>query len=339
VTALATLPDAGIMHLDLDTSVQLGGAETLAVGVKRVALDQFEHAASGFFDGEDVFPMAVHEARKSLKRVRALLRLLQGELEGRVFRFEDRTLRDTGRMLASVRSSTSMLAVAGLIKDLYGDLLAPDTFDGLIARLARRRDLVLAQAMEDPHLVIAVVRSLERAHGRYASWPTDPDAREIYGMGVRDRYESIGPGLGDTYSTGRHEMVTAYTHPTAHNFHQWRKRVKYLRHQMEFLVPLWPEVIAGTAVTLDRLGFVLGEDHDLAELGALVTERPELCPDPAERSLLHALVRQRQVELRFAAEVMGRRVYAEKPGSLRARFGEYWEGRRLSISLPSPAQP
>jgi CHAD domain-containing protein len=130
-------------------------------------------------------------------------------------------------------------------------------------------------------------------------------------------------------------MVTAYTHPTAHNFHQWRKRVKYLRHQMEFLVPLWPEVIAGTAATLDRLGMVLGEDHDLAELLILVEERPEMCSSPAERSLLFALARQRQTELRHAADVLGRLVYAEKPASLRGRFGAYWESRRVATSEPN----
>ena len=153
-------------------------------------------------------------------------------------------------------------------------------------------------------------------------------------MGIRDGYEAIAPGLHATYGRGRREMVTAYTRRTPEHFHAWRKRAKYLRHQMEFLAPLWPEVVAGMAVTLHRLGEVLGEDHDLAEVIELIHERPDLCPDPRERSLFTALAQQRRSELQLAAEILGRRVYAEKPGSLRARFGEYWEARHLAISRP-----
>ena len=128
--------------------------------------------------------------------------------------------------------------------------------------------------------------------------------------------------------------MTAYRRSTPEDFHKWRKRAKYLRHQMEFLAPLWPEVIAGVAVTLDRLGEILGEDHDLAELVSLLYERPDLCPNPRERSLFAALAQQRRSELHVAAEILGRRVYAEKPGSLQARFGEYWDSRQLAISQP-----
>ena len=104
-----------------------------------------------------------------------------------------------------------------------------------------------------------------------------------------------------------------------------------MRHQMEFLAPLWPEVVVGTAMTLERLGNVLGEDNDLAELLSLLRERPDLCPDPRERSLFRALAQQRRNELQIAAEILGRRVYAEKPDSLTARFGEYWGARQMAI--------
>lgn len=127
-------------------------------------------------------------------------------------------------------------------------------------------------------------------------------------------------------------MVTAYRSESSEDFHAWRRRVKDLRHQMEFLAPLWPEVVVGMAMTLDRLGTLLGEDHDLAELTTLIRSRPDLCPDQRERSLFFALVRQRRSELRVASEILGRRVYAEKPVSLAGRFGEYWDSRQIAIS-------
>ncbi len=297
-------------------------------------MDQLELAASGYFEGESEFGTAVHESRKAIKRTRSLLRLVRGELSDRVYRYEDQSLRDTGRMVSEVRSAAAVVEAATLIRELYGDLLAEGTFVEMIDRLSKRRDIIELRALEDPHLVGRVVRNLERAYNRYASWPTDEDAREVYGMGIRDSFDAIHSGLEDTYKTGRVEMVQAYEQPSAKRFHQWRKRAKYLRHQMEFLAPLWPEVVVGTAMTLERLGRILGEEHDLAELLTLFGERSDLCPDPRERSLFSALVTQRRSELQVAAEILGRRVYAEMPGSLSHRFGEYWDSRQLASSRP-----
>lgn len=315
-----------------DPSLQLGESEPLGVGVKRVTMEQLEHAAGGFFDLESSLTIAVHESRKSIKRTRALLRLVRGELSEQIFDFENKSLRDTARLISEVRSAQGVLNAAMSIQDLYGELLAGGTFGELISRLERRLELTEMKAVEDPNLIGRVVRGLERAHNRYNSWPTEADAREVYGMGIRDSYDAIAPGLTGTYRHGRETMVTAYRRGGSGVFHEWRKRAKDMRHQMEFLVPLWPEVVVGTAMTLERLGDLLGEDNDLAELQNLLRDRPDLCPNPRERSLLRALSSQRRSELKLAAEVLGRRVYAEKPQSLVGRFGEYWEARQMALT-------
>ena len=331
VTVPPVLASGDLAPARFDLELQLGHAEPLAVGVKRVTMGQLEHAASGFFEGPESFGAAVHGTRKSVKRVRALLRLVRGELPERVFRFENESLRDTGRILADIRAAQGVLDAATSLHDIYGDLLAAGTFGELLERLARRRDLAELNALEDPNLVGRVIRSLERAYQRFGSWPTDPDAREVYGVGIRDQYAAIRPGLGRTFAHGRRSMAAAYREVPGSDFHEWRKRVKDLRHQIEVLAPLWPEVLVGTAMTLDYLGDLLGEDNDLAELVDLVAERPDLCSDPRQRSLLRALAEQRRSELQQASEILGRRVFAEKPVNLTHRFGEYWESRQMAI--------
>ncbi|HUG32128.1 MAG TPA: CHAD domain-containing protein [Acidimicrobiia bacterium] len=331
MTVLATSPPGDQDLAAFDTSLQLGESEPLGTGVKRVTMEQLELAASGFFGGEMMLCDAVHESRKSIKRVRALLRLVQGEIPENIFDFENQSLRNTARLVAAIRSAQGVLDAAVSIQSLYGDLLADGTFSDMIDRLGRRRDFAELNAVEDPNLIGRVVRGLEKAYHRYGSWPTDPEAREIYGIGIRDSFEAVAPGLSVTYGNGRHRMVRAYRRNEPGDFHGWRKRVKDMRHQMEFLAPLWPEVVVGTAMTLERLGNILGEDNDIAELVSLLRDRPDLCPDPRERSLFRALAEQRRRELQVAAEILGRRVYAEKPDSLTARFGEYWGARKMAI--------
>lgn len=332
MTVLATTkPGEGELAV-FDTSLQLGESEPLGSGVKRVTMEQLELAAGRFFDADLGLEGAVHESRKSIKRVRALLRLVRSEIPDRIYDFENESLRDTARLVSEVRSTQGVVNAARSIQQLYGESLADGTFGELVARLERRRDLAELNAMEDPDLVGRVVRGLERAFHRYRSWPTDPDAREVYGLGIRDEYDAISPGLDSTYGRGRQTMVTAYRRGGPGDFHEWRKRVKDLRHQMEFLAPLWPEVVVAVAMTLDRLGNILGEDNDLAELQDLLRRRADLCSNSRERSLFHALATQRRSELQLAAELLGRRVYAEEPHSLVARFGEYWASRHIAIS-------
>lgn len=333
MTLPATTSGIGTAPFAVDPRHQLGRSEPLGVGVKRVALEEFERAAAGFFAPEEHFHNAVHVARKSIKRVRAILAAVRGDLGEKVYGYEDQFLRDTGRMLSEVRSAVAVTEVAVLIRDIYGEFLAPGTFDETVRGLERRRDILTLKTMEDPHLVGQVVSNLERAHQRYLAWPTDTGT-DVYGRAIRDSYAALQPGMRTTYREGRSRMVKAYTRPSDDNFHDWRRRVKALRYQLEFLMPLWPEVLVGVAMTLDTLGGLLGEDHDFADLLTLLRVRPDLCANPRERSVLFALATQRRAELRLAAEILGRRVYADHPDAFGHRFGEYWASRSQALSTP-----
>lgn len=301
--------------------------EPLGAGLKRLSLQELDAAISGFYDGEGAFREAVHDARKATKKVRALLRLVRAEIGDKVYRFENTWLRDTARRLSPVRGAAVAVEAFDLIRDLYGPLLAEGTFEETWHRLVTRRDRAEERAMEDPDLLPRVVGDLERARARYQAWPAGEESRSVYGMGIRHDFAALGPGLDATYRRGRREMVVAYQQPAPEHFHRWRKRVKYLRHQMEILTPIWPEVMVAMAITFDRIGELLGEEHDLAELLRLVAERRDLCPNPMERSLFAALAEQRRSDLQTACRILGRRVFAETPGALEERISAYWESR------------
>jgi CHAD domain-containing protein len=309
---------------------RLHPGEPIGAGLKRLGVESIDEAISVFYDGEETFREAVHVARKSTKRVRALLRLVRYEVGEQVFGFENRVMRDTARLISEVRTSAVLVNAVEDIREMYAPLLADGTFDDVQERLTLQRDRTEERIMEDPEIVPRVVSNLERARGRFESWPTDPDARSVYGIGLRHDYRAIGPGLKATHARGRREMVAAYHAPSPETFHRWRKRAKYLKHQMEILTPLWPEVMIGMAITLDRISDLLGQDHDLAELLQALADRPDLCPNPLERSLMSALAEQRRSDLQIASRILGRRIYAEGPAALSARLGAYWESMELA---------
>ncbi len=123
-------------------------------------------------------------------------------------------------------------------------------------------------------------------------------------------------------------MSDAYADPSTSSFHLWRKRVRYLRYQMELLAPVWPQVIGGLARDLSNLAEGLGAEHDLALLAELVERQPSLAPDSAHRHLLLALLRQNRHDLQLVMRRLGQRIYHEPPGVFVKRLGAYWSAAR-----------
>ena len=315
----------------------IGRREPLAVGLRRVTVDQFDVALRSM--AQDPMDLAVHEVRKATKRVRALLRLVRTQLGDERYRIENAVLRDTARLLAPLRDADVHVTSLEAVRDRYGSQLRSSAFADLSVRLVDRRRRVFERTVDEDDWT-RVAYSLRSARARYAAWPVDDETARAHGMSVvRHGFDSVGPGLAATYRRGRREMSEAATRPTADNFHAWRKRAKYLRHQMEMLSPLFPEVIEGYAAALGRLGEVLGDEHDLAELLRFLAAQPSSVSDPTERSMLVALLQHRRAELQTAALSLGSRVYAETPNRFTRRVADYWSAWDSPVPVGFTDQP
>ena len=304
----------------------LESGESLAAGLRRLAVAQCELAIRGLADGDDL-DGGIHEARKAIKRLRAILRLVRGVIGEKAYRYENDRLRDAARLVAPIRDGVVAVVTVGNLADRFEGKLPIDVFDDLAEQLDRRA-LRLRQRVLESDAVDRLAWALERARVRFAAWPGAGE-----GGRLEDRFRSIAPGLAQTYGRGRADMERAFDQPTAANFHLWRKRVKYLRHQLEILQPLWPEVLVATAGSLDRLGELLGEEHDLAELLALLAVDPDLAPDPVEKALFAALAQHRRAELQTGARILGTRLFAETPDRFLQRMEAYWDSARIPVGV------
>lgn len=316
---------------------ELSESERLSDGLRRLSLEEFDRAIGGLLGGSDV-DVAVHEARKSMKRLRAVLRMIRDELGEERYRSENELLRDTARLIGPVRDSAVQVKTVGTIRARFAAQLRRSAFETLELNLGERHREAIAQLVDDPVVVRHVVHALRSARARYRVWPAEADPQELRrARPAAHSFDTMRGGLFRTYRRGRREMRLAEREPTAHNFHWWRKRVKYLRHQMELLRPMFPEVLDGYIAALDHLGELLGEEHDLAELVALVSEQPEMCSDDAEVTLIIALAEHRRSELQADALAIGRKAYAESPKAFATRLEAYWSSsfalaRRPQIS-------
>lgn len=308
----------GVMKSSAAPRIAVG--EPLAPALQRVSLELLDHAIGGFSDPAVSIETAVHEARKSMKRVRSVLRLVRDVIGDDVYRPENAVLRDTARRLSGARDAAVLIGVVDDLTERFAGRLWPGAYERLREELASRHRTHEAALHTDRQLVTDVVMCLKTARARYVAWPTSST--------VVDDYESVRRGIRRVYRRGQRSMRIALERPTAVTYHEWRKRVKYLRYQMEMLRELWPDLMEGLASSLARLAEDLGSEHDLAVLADIVKRSPELVPRYHDRDLLLTVIEGRRAELQHEARRLGRLVYLERPDVFVARIGAYWTASR-----------
>jgi CHAD domain-containing protein len=288
--------------------------------VQRISLHLLDRTIADLRpDDPSGFDAGIHSARKKMKRLRGLLRLVREEIGYRSYREENVVLRDTARSLSAVRDAWVSVATLRSLRESYADLLDPNAFvtpEGwLLARHQQRRRSVTGA------VVTNAITNLGSASSRFAEYPIEET--------VRNDYQAIAPGIERVYRRGYRAMARVAESARVENLHEWRKRVKYLRFQMETLAPLYPPMLKATAAGLDDLGELLGDDHDLAVLADTIIEHPESCRNERERWMLIALIHERRAHLQSRALSHGTALYGEKPKTFVHRIASYWQaGRR-----------
>jgi CHAD domain-containing protein len=242
---------------------------------------------------------AVHSARKDMKKLRALLRLVRGEIGDKVYRRESTAFRDAGRELAGLRDADVMIAT-------LGSLELPKKEAGPLRQALEAHKLRTAAGAREQAAAVAA-EILSAARGRVADWPL-----ETNGFGAFEQ------GLHRIYRQGRRNMRAARSQPTAENLHEWRKRTKDLWYHLALLEEAWPPVMAAQADEAHELSDRLGDDHDLAVL--LDWAREHADPAPIE-----AGVAERRRRLQADAFDYGARLYSDKPRVFVARVRSWWK--------------
>jgi CHAD domain-containing protein len=293
---------------------RLSFADDVAGSVRRCAREQLAGAAERLERADEDPVKAVHEARKHLKKTRALLRLVRPALGRRAYRRENDALRDVGLALSGTRDADVRVATAQQLAEHAAGRLPADVLHALREALAAEAAEGRAGGDADAARFAPVIEALRAAELRVEAWPL-PGAD----------WDAVLAGVTRAYARGREAFATARATPEPELLHAWRKRAKDLWYHERLLAPAWPGVLAAQAEEAHALSELLGDDHDLAVLAErLADEAPPLAPVvDAQRAELRALIAHRSDELRADAIRLGRRVYAESPKAFTRRLARY----------------
>jgi CHAD domain-containing protein len=277
---------------------RLDDGEPVPAGLRRIAQSQLDMSIERLERQTDEdLGTAVHETRKSLKRLRATVRLARDELSDDVYRRENRAFRDAGRRLAGARDSQVLLETL--------DAVAPSVRVEGFERTLIGQHAAAQRRLREGDAVEVVLRELREASARVPDWPLE-----------RDGIDALAPGFKRIYRRGRRAYRALRSEPTTENLHELRKRAKDLWYAAQIVRPASPKKMKRIVRRAHELSDLIGEDHDLALLGERAGERRDRFADEAAVGELARLVECRRAELRREAMELAKRLYRKKPRKL-----------------------
>lgn len=299
------------MASDRGRSYELARDEGLAAGLTRVAAERAEKALERLrasSAGETETADAVHGARKDMKKLRTVLRLLRDEFGTKLYKKENARFREAARALSETRDAEVRLETLDALTEHEDDLPA-EAVESWRQILDRDREAAINAARDEPAVARAIALVEEGLEG-IRGWELEGDSWKL-----------IDAAVIRNYRRGRRAMKAAGKRRGEADFHEWRKRAKDLWYELRLLSGAWPGPLEATAEEAHKLTELLGDHHDLAVLREDLRQRNL---GGEETAALEAAIGRRQEELAADAFPLGRPLYAERPKDFSRRMRRYW---------------
>jgi CHAD domain-containing protein len=232
----------------------------------------------------------VHRARQEMKRARAVLRLMRGAIGKRAYRFANAAVRDAAQPLSPLRDARVLMNTLNSIRgdpELRQACRALHPEFKAIQRLAGRQ--LTRQCVRNSGASLAQVG--QRLQGTPLRVPDACSAR----LGMKRIYRS-GRKAMDRARKGGDDSL-----------HEWRKQAKYLSNQAAIAKNLFDAKLKKIHRRAHKLASFLGEDHDLAQLSAKLTDLDGKAAFGCEAMALRIRLWRRKLQRR--ARKLGKRLY------------------------------
>jgi CHAD domain-containing protein len=296
---------------------RLQKGEDVPDDIRRIATGRADSAIDHLRkDVEDDFATAVHEARKDLKKLRSVFRLVRNPLGEEVYRAENDRYRDAAQLLSGARDAEVKLETLAGLEERFDGRLPKPGLAPLVNGLEGEREALSNPASlndGDDSSVADAANRIEEGRDAIASCELDGEG-----------FELIAGGLKRSYGRGRNRFEDTEDDPSAENVHEWRKRVKDLWYHLRIVQDARPKKLKKIRDRAHDLSDLLGDHHDLAVLREDAERRAGLLRrEPLDR--LDELIDQRQAELLDDALSLGKELYSEKPKKFVSRIEGYWD--------------
>jgi CHAD domain-containing protein len=292
-------------------SLPISDDSTLQEGINKAIREENLYILEVISDTQKDSHEKIHEIRKSLKKLRAVVRLVRKCTD----RYQEENIfyRDLGREISYLRDKTALLESLVALQDHFSEYLYKRTFNTFQQHLIQERTHSISRAVKEQDPFALIENQISMHLGEFQDFQ------------IQD-FEQVTPGLRKVYKRGKKALETARDTPTSENFHEWRKRTKYLRYQLEMLMKAWPHLLTMYEESLHDLSDQLGLDHDLSLLQDKAHNFKDLAfKSEQEYELLTALIMQQRQLLQEKAIHSGQKLYLDEPDIFADKMHRLWK--------------
>jgi CHAD domain-containing protein len=304
---------------------RLKADESVPDGIRRIAKQEIDSIIDELSrKGEGTRDETIHKARKRIKKIRGLLRLVQPEL-GDAYSGATGQLREAGGKLSVFRDARAIIDTFDELINTYSGRLGEHTLESVRAGLVRRKEE--AEKRENIDKVLDNVASrLCTIRQVIKRWRLE-----------RDGFSAIAKGLEDTFRRGRQGLRRVKKHPRPESYHDWRKRVKEHWYHTRLLENLRTEVMQAHENSLKQLESWLGTDHNLVVLSDCIIAEPRFYGEEHQIELVMKLIKTYQKDVRDKSVHLGERIYNERPRQFARRMKSLWQAWQEQRKDVAPA--
>lgn len=279
--------------------------------LERILNDCLTHMEGQVREGNER-EVAVHEIRRTIKRVRAILRLIRDETGYAAYYRENQFYRELSARLSTMRDETVLRQTILELGETRVGFLQEKEMKRFQDLFRDRIERSGAAFQERYGGFGSLVEDLERGRARIADLCRLGDDPDLFRAGLRR-----------VYRRGRRCLQRFRENYSMEEFHEYRKQTKYLLHQLELFRPYYPRVLKASCRSLAGHADLLGEIRDLDRLEIYLKVAPRVeIPASGRKKLIMEISHRRDPMMRKVFRRAGL-IYAEKPGAFARRMNGY----------------
>ena len=270
---------------------------SLAHEVRRIAGRQLAAALDLLKRQPDGPHAAIHDARKRIKRTRALYRLIRPGAKGFADR-QNQLLGEIAGQLSHLRDAAALVEASHYLGRHADGAQESDAVARIAIGLETERDRLAGETGPVYTTIAAAVGGLETATRAVSAFEL-----------VMDRVKAathLSKAWAKTDAKARQALASCTTSQDDVPYHDLRKRSQDRWMQAGLLGNLWPSAMAAIRNQAKALTDLLGHEHDLAVLQEkLASSVDDHTSDSDRQAAVRAISRQRRVLQEIARSAAG----------------------------------
>ena len=305
-------------------AISIGAAGPVGAEFRKAFIAAFDEASAWLVSRTAPLERRVHLTRRSIKRLRAMLRLLKPSYGQKITPI-NAALRDASRLLSGARDAAVIRQTLNKLRKKAATRAENDAIDKLLSLLPQEKATPPGRAMGEAKSLIETAR------------------RVLGTLHLSENHaltNNIIEGYVTIYRKGQKGLRASEKEPTTEGLHEWRKAVQDRRYAAYLFRADWPESGEAPSKALGTLSDLLGVDHDLAMVADFLEQvGDEEQLDFVECHALGTLITRERAKRRKKAFALGHELYGKKADKIRERWSNWASARQQAVNAAAKPEP